>query len=810
MSPKLEPSTDPHPPLSRHPPGPPVELTPLVSPLHHTNPFSHSQTSPPPISPCNPFFSLLQHNPFYDHALTARALNPPLPPLPYLSSSRPPVARLFPQAGNPTPVRGDPPAEDAIAGTVAKGKAVERPVPPVPTEGEKPFRGKSPRTLTLDPFSEWDESFQAFAAGRLQSPEDLTTDCKTQPNAPSGRPLERGDDGAATRPRTDPTADAPQRQPRAGFASDIQKAVGQATSPCHPDTFAQFLETIPEHASFESDSPKLDACAETNRANGATHANDLTDTNMHQAPRRSSFVKLNSSSPDPSLSGIGSSEAEEDFVSFLSSYSDKLSASSSEEAGARNFESNILCFEKSCHSSVVQHTKPSEDVTDRSTDVSSADVAQHTVVQRGAGDEEGSLALQPPSLPHQQPAIDTSEDAVTQSPNSSSAHLLPEQPKSKESEESLQPVDEIGEKFLDEFLPDFSTAMNDSPESVSNTTDVTASTTPDDELHSPHPSLHIITSSPDVRRRSSDSPVASTRLGRRDASRRSPRGPFADFLDTSRIANGPDQDSDDALLHARESDRSASSFSQSLYVTADSQDYQTCESRSASECSGGSEPNETLHSASATLRGELNDTRPTAGAAAGREDSADACEKPRGEGVNRTGQSGGPICGAEGKTATLEPIFPMADDFDLLPVALTDSHVSCDLGKRSEGRGDSRRGVFGDAPPTRPEPPSASLHRSQSEGSLTPAFDELLLLPCFGSDPGAIQESFSTGPGPQLPYLTSFAPCLTPQSSSSPVTLCSLPPLANASARSPHSTAREPLLQETTPPPPQAANQQNR
>ncbi|XP_034419139.1 rab11 family-interacting protein 1 isoform X2 [Cyclopterus lumpus] len=839
MSPKLEPSTDPHPPPSHHPPGLPVDPTPLVPPLHHTNPFSHSQTTPPPISPCNPFFSLLQHNPFYDDTLTAQPLKPLLPPLPYLSSSRPPIAHLFPQAGNPTPTYGDPPTEDAITGTVAKGeamgKAVERPLPPAPMEVEKPLRRKLPRHLTcageLDPDSEWDKSFEAFAAGRLQSSEDLTTDYKTQPNTPSDHPLEQGDDKAATLPRTDLNTNAPHRQPCTGFASDAQKAIAQATSECHLDTFAQFLETIPEHASFESDnmalsdSPKRDACAETNRANSATNANDLTDTNMHQASCHSSFVKLNSSSPDPGSSGIHSSEAEEDFISCLSSYSDKFSASSSEEAEAQNFESKILCFQKSYHSSVVKHAKPSESeegVTDRSTDVSLADGAQHTVVQHGDGDEEadfisleGSLALQPPSLTHQQPVINTSEDAVTLSPNFSSPDLLPEL--QTKSEESLQSDNENGEKFPDEFLPDFSTVIHDSSVSVSSTTDVTASTTPDDKLYSTHPSLHIITSSPDVRRRSLDSPIVSTSLGRQDASQHSPLpfGPFADFLNTSHIANGPSQDFDDALLHTRESDQSTSSFFQSLYVSTDSQDYQTCESQSASKCSSGSERNETLHSANVTLCGELNDARTTAGAAWGREDSTNMWKKPRYEEVNQTDQSGGSISGAEDKTATLEPIFPMADDFDLLPTASTDSYVSCDLRKLSEGGVESQHAVFGGVLSMRPEAQSASLHRSQSEGSLTAAFDELLLLPSFGSDPGAIQESSSTLPGSHLPSLTSFDPCITPQSSSSPITLCSLPPLANTSARSPHSTARaaapKPMLQETTPPPPpqRAANQQN-
>ncbi|XP_075963272.1 uncharacterized protein rab11fip5a isoform X1 [Anarhichas minor] len=821
VSPKLEPSTDPHPPPSHHPPGPPVDPAPPVSLLHHTNPFSHSQTPPPPITPCNPFFSVLQHNPFYDDPLTPQPLKPSLPPLPYLSSSRPPIAQLFPQAGNPTLTHDNPPTEDAITGTVAKSEAGERPL-----EGEKPLSMTLPGPFVcageLNPDSEWDESFEAFAAGRLQSPEDLTTDCKTQQNTPGDHPLEHCADKGVSLPITDPN-DALHRQPCTGFASDAQKALGQATGTSHFDTFAQFLETIPEHASFEidniplSNTPELDA--ETNQANSATNANDLTDTNGHQAPCHSPFVKLNSSSPDPGSSGIGSSEAEEDFLSCLSSYSDKFSASSSEEAEAQHFESNILCFEKSSDSSVVKHSESEDDMTDRSTDLSLADVAQHTVIQHGDADEEAdlsglerSLAQQSPVLTHQQPVINASEDAGTQSPNLSSTDLLPEiQPESKE---SLQSDNENGEKSTGEGLQDVSTVLNDSSVSVCDTTDMMTFTIPDEKLYSTHPSLHIMTSSPDVRRSLLDSPIESTDVGGQDESQRSPIpfGLLGDFLNASHIANGPSRDFEDALLHTRLSTQSTSSFFPSLSVSTDSQDYQTCESHQTSKCSSGSEPNATLHSANLTLCGELNDTHTTAEAALGQEDSTNEC-KPRDEEIKQNDRSGGSVCGAEDKTATLESSFMMADDFGFLPVASTDSYASFDLRKLNEGGVESQHVLS-----LSPEPQSATLHRSHSEGTLTPAFDELLLLPSFGSDPGAIQESSSAQPGPHLPSLTSFAPCLTPQSNSSPFALCSLPLLANAVARSPPSTARaaapKPMLQETPPPPPwqqqqQAANQQN-
>ncbi|XP_044022152.1 uncharacterized protein rab11fip5a isoform X3 [Siniperca chuatsi] len=844
VSPKLEPSTVPYPPPlppSHHPSGPPVDPASLVSPLHHTNPFCHSQTTSPSISPCNPFFSLLQHNPFYEDMLTAQPLKPLLPPLPYLSSSRPPIAQLFPQASNPnlTLIHDNPVTEDSVIGTDAKSevmaKVKKRPLPPAPTEGEKPLSEKSSNSFMsageLEPDSEWDESFEAFAAGRLQSPEDLTTDCKTQQNTPGDHPLEHcNNKGALLLTDADQNTgvnDALHHRPCTEFVFEAHKAISQVTktNTYHFDTFAQFLETIPEQTSFQSDnltlntpanSPKLAACNETNQANSATNTNELTDTNMHQAPCHTSSVKLNSSSPDPGSSGLGSS-AEEDFLSCLSS-SDKFSASSSEEAEAQNFESNIRSFEKSYESAVVKNVKPSEsedDITDRSNDLSLVDVAQHIVIQHRDDNEkvdlnglEGSLALQPPVLKHQEPVISAresgTEDAVTQAPNLSEL-----QPKSIV---SLQSDNENGMKGIGKFngsLEDFSKALNDSSVSISNTTDVRTYVTPVDELCSTHPSLYITTSSPEVRQSSSDLPIESTSLGMQDVSQRSPIPfrLFGDFLNTSHIVNSPSQDFDDTLLHTRVSYQSTSSFLQSLYVSADSQDYQTCESHPSSKCSSGSEPNKTLHSANSTLCGELSEIQVTSDTASGQEDFTNAC-KPSNEEYNQMDQFEESFSGAEDKTATLQPSFMIGDEFGL-SVTSSDTCVNCNSRKLTEGGVESQHIVLGDMFSKCPQAQSATLHRSQSEGTLTPVFDELLLS-SFGSDPGAIQESSSGQPGPDLPSLTSFAPSLTPDSSSSLVALCLLPPLANATARSPPSTARavapKPMLQETQQ---QAANQQN-
>ncbi|XP_027130508.1 rab11 family-interacting protein 1 isoform X2 [Larimichthys crocea] len=636
VSPKLEPSTDPHPPPppppSHHPSGPPVDApsstSSLVSPLHHTNPFSHAQSTPPPVSRCNPFFSLLQHNPFYEDLL-----QPSLPPLPFLSSSRPPIAQLFPQASNPNPTLTDsnPPTEDSVT------KVERQPLPPTPSTSSP----SNPFLSSVD--SEWDESFEAFAAGRLQPPEG--------PDRSAERPRERCSD------KGDDPAD---------------------TNMHHSDMFAQFLETIPEN---ESDSITLNtrtnsqhpaALTESNKANATTNTNDLTDANMHRAA-----VKLASSSPDPPSSGLGSS-AEDDFLSCLSSYSDKFSASSSEETEAQNFES-IVVF--SSEKTTVEEKPP--ETEDELTDWSNH---QNTVVTEKVSDGSAS----------------------------------------------------------------WSSVLTHAGEDHS--TGVTTCTTLDDELCSMPPSLHIITSSPDVRQRSADSPIESPGSGGQGVSLRSPV-PFGLLCDLS-----PSPGFDDTLLHTLVSDQSSSSFLQSLYVSVDSQDYQTCESQRPSS---GSEPNETLHSANTTLCGE------TAA------DTTNEC-RPCSEDLNQTDPSEGSLC------LTGDAFGSPSADSEQQHVVFADVCL---------------KGV--------------TRHRSYSEGTPT-AFSELLL-PSFGSDPGAIQESSSAPPVPDLPSsLTSFAPSVTPDIVSSSVALCSLPPLADATASFPPGTPRaaapKPMPQETQL---QAANQQN-
>nr|XP_004554858.1 rab11 family-interacting protein 1 isoform X3 [Maylandia zebra] len=649
---------------------------------------------------------------------------------------------------------------------------------------------------SVEPDSEWDESFEAFAAGRLQSPEDLSTGCKTQQKPPSDHLLEHCNNKA-------------DRNTNVTDALHYHQLASQVTNTNmhYHNTFPQFLETIPEHRSFEhndvtlntsTNSLKLNTCSETNQDTSAT--SEIPDTNMSRAPCRTPSVQLSSSSPDPSSSGLGSS-AEEDFLSCVSSYSDKVSASSFEDT-----ESNIF------GSTDVKNKRGSEsedDTTYRSNDLSLVDVVQQTVIEpKDSGKVDlsgsaGSLAPQPTVLGHPHPSI-TEEirtdgaDAETRN-NSNIVYpdLLPELSKPQLKSIIFSQSDNVGQERnindLKVSIEDFSKDLNDG--SKDNNIKVRNPATPDQERSSTLPSLHITTSSPDVKQASLVEPFERAHLAGQDVSPNShvPFSSLGDLLNISQIANSPSQDFDDTQLHRRISDQSSSSFLQSLNVSIDSQDYQTCVSHSSSKSSSVSEPNETM---------QLKDVKTTADAALGLMDSTNASKLSNGE-IGETDKSEATPQAAQDKTTTLEPTFPIGD-LQSFPAAQPDSFMSCNL----KSAGEVSDATSSICAPTQ----NVTLHRSQSEGTLATPFDELLL-PSFGSDPGGVQGSTSSQPGPDLPSLISFAPSLAPESICSPVALPAFSPFANASARLPPSstqaTAPMPLQQEAEQQQQQAASQQN-
>ncbi|XP_076002808.1 uncharacterized protein rab11fip5a [Genypterus blacodes] len=795
VSPKIEPSTE-SPPLSpSHQPAgplaPPVDQDSLLPPLHHTNPFCTSQITPPPISPSNPFFPHLQHNPFCGDAFTEPSLKPPPPPLPYLSTSRPPIAQLFPEPGNTNPAlpRDSPTTEDPIRDTEAMSTMAEvepHPLPPNPMEGKTPPKRKSPNPFMstgaagLD--AEWDESFEAFAAGRLQSPEDPTSDCKTQHNTPDAYPLEHCNDIGTLLITAD--ADQSTNVNEALHPSPLDVTVNNTesllTSQTHQlETFVGFLDTIIEQTVLEnhqemSNNPATNqnACTEMKPTNSTANTTVL-HTNTHQTSCHSSSVcerlNLNSSPSNPGSSGVGSL-AEEDFLSCLSSsYSacEKFSASSSDDAEAQNFESSVLGLREPVGIKSVQ----SEDGNaDRSSDWSLACVTHQIVTEHqdviDSNGLERSLVLQP-SIPTQQPTINTGEEgtehANTQTPRLSNDVHPDVQPNmsslSDLQEESAVLTSDNGNE--DKGMCELNRSMMYFPEELKNPF-------PDDATF---PSFHIMTSSPGDRPSLSDSPFdnAHSMVGQ-DESRCSP---LADFLNAT-----SGHSFDDTLLHTQVSNRSTGS----LYVSTNSQHYQTCLTRPSSKCSSASV---TLHSADSTLCGE----EIRSGADLNLEES---------------------ICGSEDRTATLEPHFMIGDDFGLqiLPTAPVDAFMSSNPEPLCEN-----------APVSPDHSVCAPLQRSQSEGSFR-TFDDVLM-PSFGSDPGVMEPS-SALPCLHFPPVTSFAPSF-PAESSSPIAACSFPSLADASARPPPGSAqgtvaalarekpmtdalRAVLLQETQQ---QAANRQN-
>lgn len=569
-------------------------------------------------------------------------------------------------------------------------RAEKRPLPPTPAE----MFGRRPPNPFTEPDSQWDDSFEAFAAGRLQPPEDLTTECQTQRDA-SDSLWKRCSHGGALLPLS---CDTPHE-----FGLETRSRLANA-SVTHIDAFPLFLETIPEHRDRVAlDNPgvplKNSARTESNHANSSTNVQFLTNTNMDPGSRHPSAGKLNSSSPDPASSGIGSS-VEEDFLSCLSSYSDKFSASSAEESEAQNLEADVIGFEKSCES--IGKSKPSE-----SNDPSLFGAEQHAVIQHRSGEVlEDSLAPWcSPEVKQHQPVVPA-------------ADLQPQSKENKKREEFHIPVED--------FPP--AEVMISSPPDVL------------------QPTFHIITSSAEVKQNSADVP-------------------------TEGDSPGPGSSFDKLLLPALLSDQSDSSFP--LYVSSGSQNYQTCESHS--HCSSSSEPNLTLRSANSTLCGHVLMT-----AHAAREAFPDTSKPPLEE-VHQTHS-------LEGSSDIPQPGFSLKEESGLaeLPVALTDPCQSHQRRLPDEALHAVSDDTFSKCP--------QALQRSHSEGSLKLTSDEHL---------GASSADF--------PPLTSSAPLL-PDHTSSPVALCSLPPFANATARSPPSASRaaapKPVSLESQQQ--QAASQQNR
>ncbi|XP_072314490.1 uncharacterized protein rab11fip5a isoform X1 [Eucyclogobius newberryi] len=326
--------------------------------------------------------------------------------------------------------------------------------------------------------SELDHSFDEFAACRLQSPDDPTTDSETQHNGLC----------------SDPPAHCIHKKAMS-FNTDAEQTTNDSLyfQPMH--FFSKLLDTIPENGS-EHDNKSVGKTQPTSQVK----ADVFSDTNVEIAGQ-----KFHSSSPDPSSSGLGSS-AEEDGLSCVSScsLSDKLS--SSEETEVQNFEKNRA----------ARRSKASEEETmDKSEDVS---LDQQTLIEDYSKETSESCSKLEPSV--------ANIEAEIEKPN---CHTTPD------------PQPDRG-----------------------------ASTSPESELFPALPPVFITTSSPGLSDSLSRCPFESTNVAGQDQLSPLPVALFTDFPNTRSINPSPDT----SLSHTNASDRT--SFTQSMYASADSQEYLSC------------------------------------------------------------------------------------------------------------------------------------------------------------------------------------------------------------------------------------------
>ncbi|KAM3612288.1 uncharacterized protein V6R79_006291 [Siganus canaliculatus] len=177
VSPKVESSSDVPPPLPPRSPVPPQCSSPSgrVSPEDH-NPFTPSPSpSSTPLSPSNPFPSHMQRNPFFEDLIAEESQRSP----PFVPSS-PSGSSVFSYSPLPSQNHTSSSSHDAKTTNMALIKR-ERPRPvarqiSLPTLLPKAATPNSPRHSALYSTSEsvghWDDSFDAFASSRLNSPKE--------------------------------------------------------------------------------------------------------------------------------------------------------------------------------------------------------------------------------------------------------------------------------------------------------------------------------------------------------------------------------------------------------------------------------------------------------------------------------------------------------------------------------------------------------------------------------------------------------------------------------------------------------------
>ncbi|XP_019746074.1 uncharacterized protein rab11fip5a isoform X2 [Hippocampus comes] len=314
----------------------PLKLDPTPEPplnqLHNSNPFCPS----PPMSPSNPFLS----DPFCDTSL---------PPLPFLSSSRPPIEQLFPKPSHPVTQTWDSQTtEGHVTGliTVASPTFMGQTIPLSKTFSNPFTSAEEPQHDTG-----WDNSFDDFAHCRLQGPKDQTSDS---------------------------LASTHQRELGSNERNDSLNTKGITLSNYMANcSRLPSLEPIPEDSSLE-------VCNEVFHTS-AISAESRPHPEWHDA---NSTTNMPPCFLDPAGSSGIVSSAEDDFPSrFSYSASEKFSACSSDETELQNFERVGPASEILAQTGISPKGY-------RSTDELLNDEAQQTVIQNE--DLEQSFVFPPP------------------------------------------------------------------------------------------------------------------------------------------------------------------------------------------------------------------------------------------------------------------------------------------------------------------------------------------------------------------------------------------------------------------------------
>ncbi|XP_028815278.1 rab11 family-interacting protein 1 isoform X2 [Denticeps clupeoides] len=215
---------------------------------HHTNPFAPPPPTSIPISPSNPFLTRLQYNPFFQELLAEEALRSP------------------PACGSPSPAHRGGVPKNALPARRERPRSVarQRSLPAMMTgatgAGGSAFP-RSPADSSLPECTgEWDDSFEAFAASRLQSPSRQDV-----PPVPPRRPANM--DSWLGRPQADQRLDRPTAQRHSG--GRVPGAAPSAVSEYHFHSGADLrtpgipsnaeIHIQPERASKPASVPKASA-----------------------------------------------------------------------------------------------------------------------------------------------------------------------------------------------------------------------------------------------------------------------------------------------------------------------------------------------------------------------------------------------------------------------------------------------------------------------------------------------------------------------------------------------------------------------